>query len=79
MAVAPLPRVLRGGLLSLHSLRITLFYSLMAIPLHLVPGVIRAMLLNAKIRGQSVIRTVHYQPTMLPSTIANNDADDWEV
>ena len=51
--------------LSLHSLRITLFYSLMAIPLHLVLGVILAMLLNAKIWGQSVIRTVYYLPAVL--------------
>ena len=51
--------------LSLHSLRITLFYSLMAILLHLVLGVILAMLLNANIRGQSVIRTVYYLPAVL--------------
>ena len=41
------------------------FYSLMAIPLHLVLGVILAMLLNANIRGQSVIRTVYYLPAVL--------------
>jgi len=51
--------------LSLHSLRVTLIYSLMAIPLHLVLGVILAMLLNANIRGQSVIRTIYYLPAVL--------------
>lgn len=51
--------------LSLHSLRITVLYSLMAIPLHLVLGVALAMLLNANIRGQSVLRTVYYLPAVL--------------
>lgn len=51
--------------LSLHSLRITLAYSLMAIPLHLVLGVAVAMLLNVNIKGQAVLRTIYYLPAVL--------------
>ena len=54
-----------GDPLSLHSLRITLTYALMAIPLHLVLGIVLAMLLNANIKGQSFIRTIYYLPAVL--------------
>lgn len=51
--------------LPLHALRITITYSLMALPLHLFFGVSLAMLLNTKIRGLAVLRTIYYLPAIL--------------
>lgn len=51
--------------LPLHALRITVLYSLMALPLHLLFGVSLAMLLNANIRGLAILRTIYYLPAIL--------------
>ena len=51
--------------LPLHALKITVFYSLMALPLHLLFGVSLAMLLNTGIRGLAVLRTIYYLPAIL--------------
>lgn len=48
-----------------HSLRVTLTYAVVAIPLGLVLGFILALMLNARIPGVSVWRTVYYVPSVL--------------
>lgn len=48
-----------------HSLRITLTYAVVAVPLGLVFGFILAFLLNADIPGVSVWRTVYYIPSVV--------------
>jgi multiple sugar transport system permease protein len=48
-----------------HSLRVTLTYAVVAVPLGLVLGFILAFMLNAKIPGVSVWRTVYYMPSVL--------------
>lgn len=47
------------------SLRITSIYVLFSVPLNLVFGLVLAMLLNQKIRGQAFFRTLYYVPTMV--------------
>ena len=51
--------------LALHSLKITVIFSLASIPLNIIFGLAIAMLLNTNIRGLSVFRTVYYLPAIL--------------
>ncbi len=46
-----------------QSLKVTLTYTLVSVPLGLVLGFILALLLNAKTRGITVFRTVYYLPS----------------
>ncbi|MFI6831881.1 carbohydrate ABC transporter permease [Kribbella sp. NPDC050241] len=56
--------------LFLKSLGVTTYYTLGAVPLTLIVAFAIAMLLNAKVRGLGVYRTVYYLPTLVPS-VAN--------
>lgn len=47
------------------ALRVTLTYAIFAIPIGLVLGLMLALLLNAKIPGVSVWRTVYYTPSVV--------------
>ena len=51
--------------LPIHAMRITVLYAVMALPLHLFFGVSLAMLLNTKIRGLAILRTIYYLPAIL--------------
>ena len=51
--------------LPLHAMRITVLYAVMALPLHLFFGVSLAMLLNTKIWGLAILRTIYYLPAIL--------------
>ena len=53
-----------------QSLKVTLTYTLVSVPLGLVLGFILALLLNAKTRGITVFRTVYYLPAIVPA-VAN--------
>jgi multiple sugar transport system permease protein len=48
-----------------HSLRLTGIYALGSVALHVVCGVALALLLNSRIRGLSVYRTVYYLPAVV--------------
>lgn len=48
-----------------HSLRITFTYAVAAIPIGLVFGLLLALLLNAKVPGISIWRTVYYTPSVV--------------
>lgn len=48
------------------SLGVTVYYSLMSVPLHVVFGFILASLLNTKAPGKTVFRTIYYLPSVLP-------------
>src|SRR6185437_14765148 len=49
----------------LHSLEVTTFYAVLAVPLHTVIGLFLAILLNQKIRFQRFVRTVYYLPSVV--------------
>ena len=51
--------------LAMHSLKITVIFSLGSIPLNIVFGLAIAMLLNTNIRALSVFRTIYYLPAIL--------------
>ena len=51
--------------LVLRSLSVTLRYAFLSVPLHLLFGFCLALLLNQKIRGLSIWRTIFYLPSVL--------------
>jgi len=48
-----------------HSLKLTTVYTLISVPLQLVVGFLMAYLLNQKIAGLGVFRTIYYMPSLL--------------
>lgn len=48
------------------SLKNTLYYVIVAVPLYLIVGVFLAILLNLKIKGMSFLRTMFYIPSIVP-------------
>ncbi len=52
--------------LFLKSLGVTTFYTLMSVPLHVILGFLLASLLNAKVPGTNLFRTLFYLPSVLP-------------
>jgi multiple sugar transport system permease protein len=48
-----------------HSLKVTIRYAIVAIPLGMVVGLALAMLLNAKVTGIAVWRTIYYMPSVV--------------
>ncbi len=50
-----------------QSLKVTLTYTLVAVPVGLLLGLVLALLLNAKTRGITVFRTVYYLPSIVPA------------
>lgn len=59
-------RLLRDPLL-LTSLKVTSIYAFVRVPLLLVSSMVVATLLNAKIRGLRIYRTLFYLPSILPA------------
>lgn len=51
--------------LVLRSLSVTLRYALLSVPLHLLCGFFLALMLNQKVRGLSIWRTIFYLPSVL--------------
>lgn len=54
-----------GDPLVLHSFRVTTYYAIVAVPLRLVLGLGIALLMNQKIRGVFIFRTIYYLPAVL--------------
>jgi multiple sugar transport system permease protein len=48
-----------------QSLRVTAFYSFVAVPLNLTVGMGVAMLLNQKVKGMTIFRTIFYLPSLV--------------
>ena len=48
-----------------QSIKVTLFYASMSVPLYLVLGLSLAILLNQRVRGMYVFRTILFLPTVL--------------
>ncbi len=57
--------VFRGDPIVLHSFRITTIYALVSVPLRLVLGLSIALLMNQKVPGVSLFRTIYYLPAVL--------------
>ena len=52
--------------LFLKSLRATLTYVVLSVPLYLVSGLLIALLMNSKLRGIHFFRTLYYLPAVMP-------------
>lgn len=50
-----------------QSLKVTVNYTLISVPLGLVLGFVLALLMNTKVRGISGFRTVYYLPSIVPA------------
>ncbi len=53
------------------SLRVSALYSVMSVPLHLVIGLLIALLLNQPLRGMSFLRTIYYMPAVISGVAAS--------
>ena len=56
--------------LFIHSLRVTAYYTIISVPVSLTLSFFIAMLLNSKVRGIAVFRTIFYIPSIVPA-VAN--------
>jgi multiple sugar transport system permease protein len=52
------------------SLRNTMYYAAMALPLGLICALCAALLLNARIRGQAIYRAIVFLPSIVPASAA---------
>ena len=50
-----------------QSLKVTTIYTLVSVPLGLLISFILAMLINTKVRGLAIFRTVYYLPSIMPA------------
>lgn len=56
--------------LLLQSIKVTAIYSFISVPVGLVLGFLLALLMNTKVRGIRVFRTIYYLPSIVPA-VAN--------
>lgn len=54
----------------LKSFKITVKYSLMAVPMKIIMALIVAMILNMKIKGINLFRTIYYLPSIMGGSVA---------
>jgi multiple sugar transport system permease protein len=52
--------------LFLKSVRVTTLYTIMSVPIHVILGFLLASLLNAKVPGTNIFRSIFYLPSVLP-------------
>ncbi len=62
-------RLFTEDLLYRKSLGVTIYYSVLSIPLSLLVAYLVAMLMNQRVRGISVYRTLWYLPSLVPATV----------
>jgi multiple sugar transport system permease protein len=62
-------RLAGGDRLYLKSLGVTAYYSVLSIPMSLLVAYTVALLMNQKVRGISVYRTLWYLPSLVPATV----------
>jgi multiple sugar transport system permease protein len=62
-------RMFTEDLLYRKSLGVTTYYSLLSIPLSLVVAYLIALLMNQRVRGIAVYRTLWYLPSLVPATV----------
>jgi multiple sugar transport system permease protein len=58
-------RALAGDALFYKSIRVTFYYTFLSVPLQLILGFSVALLMNQKIRGMRILRTIYYLPSLI--------------
>jgi len=61
----------RGDVRFWRSLWNTFYYTLFAVPLGLTGSLLLAMLLNQKLRGVAIFRTIYYLPSLVPAVASS--------
>lgn len=61
--------LLSGDQLFLQSVKVTLYYTLLSVPLQLIAAFGVSMILNSNVRGIGVFRTLFYLPSLLPGVV----------
>ncbi|HZQ97944.1 MAG TPA: sugar ABC transporter permease [Chloroflexota bacterium] len=69
IGLANYQRMFAEDLLYRKSLGVTTYYSLLSIPLSLVVAYLIALLMNQRVRGIAVYRTLWYLPSLVPATV----------
>lgn len=64
-------RLITGDALFLQSIKVTLYYTVLSVPLQLGTAFAIAMLLNSKVRGLGIFRTLFYLPSLLPCVVVS--------
>lgn len=54
----------------LKSIRVTFYYTLLTVPISNLYALLMALLLNTKMKGRSVVRTIFYIPSIVPAVAA---------
>ncbi len=54
----------------LHSIVVTVIYVVFSVPLSLIAALVLALLLNAKIKGVGIYRSIYYVPSLLGGSVA---------
>ncbi len=54
----------------IHSIEVTLIYVVASVPLSLAAALVLALLLNTKIRGVGIYRSIYYVPSLLGGSVA---------
>ena len=55
----------------LKSVSVTLYYTLLSVPLQLITAFSIAMLLNTKVKGLGIFRTIYYLPSLIPVVVTS--------
>ena len=64
-------KTMMGDELVWKSRRVTMYYTVLAVPLCNVVALLMAVLLNTSVKGQSVFRTIFYIPSIVPAVAAS--------
>lgn len=70
VGLANFQELLEDGL-AWQSLKVTLYYTLLGVPLSNIFALIMALLLNTNVRGRSIFRTIFYIPAIVPAVAAS--------
>jgi len=62
-------RLFTGDQLFLQTIKVTLYYTVLSVPLQMAAAFGLAMLLNSKVRGVGIFRTLFYLPSLLPTVV----------
>lgn len=54
-----------------NSVRVTLYFTLLAVPFQIAGAFLLALLLNSKVRGMKLFRTLFYIPSLIPVAVSS--------
>ncbi len=64
-------RLFSGDELFLRSVKVTLYYTVLSVPLQLATAFFVSMLLNSDVKGLGIFRTIYYLPSLIPIVVTS--------